>query len=401
MLQEKIKCAVLMPFEKSYSFVYESIKAACNEFNSRPKKTKIESLRADDDYTSEGSKLESITTLIANCNIGIIDITGSRPNVLWEFGYCVALNKKIIILLRKGAEDKIPFNVSNREFISYEFSVDGLNVLKENLVNTFLKEFSDDNNKQRSLRFDPDINTYLMNIENGLRKIEFDSLLQNLAKGEFQRLNRRIKDLQKGKFDLRNRKPRQEIIQYYSDYVSQLNESGCEFYTITRLAFWKEITDEGKNSEYFIENVNAVLRGTSIKRVFLFSESELNSLHTHNRWLLQTLRSHCEESTEYEDKFEVKFYVSKNFKSDAEKYPNLAIWKKDTQQLLFFPTYLQNSKQEWNLKQTDFVYFRNGEGGYPKKNLELINKHSLLFKRLWEKAQTLTQEKINGWNNNK
>ena len=46
----------------------------------------------------------------------------------------------------------------------------------------------------------------------------------------------------RGQFDLRNEKPNREIIEYYVDYLSQLDSADCGFDTVTFFSFWEEIT---------------------------------------------------------------------------------------------------------------------------------------------------------------
>jgi hypothetical protein len=393
-----LNCAFFMPFDNSFSFVRQTLKEVINKY--RYKSTDFESepdsegsqLKvkiSDEEYTSDKSKIDHITTLIELCDFAIVDITGSRANVIWELGYCQALGKRVVIIKRDDDKSEIPFNILDREIMRYEFSAAGLEWFKVKLttqLHELIKRLYED---KQTLLHDPEIKGYINTLREGLSNIDKDSLLRNLAKGEFQRLDRRIKSLQEGRMDLRNKKPLKEVIEHYTAYVSQLDKDGCNFDTITFPGFWRDITDGGTNFDYFHANISAVRRGTNIRRIFIVNEND----YKEDKVLMSVLEKHLDmvkieknklKDTDKEVRLKVKIYFSDDLKSTLNEYPNLAIWSKEDQRLLFYPT---QEKDAISMQQTDFIYHKKSEYLELDKNQEEIRKKEELFDLLWNKAE--------------
>lgn len=62
-----------------------------------------------------------LTTIIKNIfssNIIICDITCSNPNVMWELGVAMTMNKPVIII-KEDSNEKPPFDISGFQYITY------------------------------------------------------------------------------------------------------------------------------------------------------------------------------------------------------------------------------------------------------------------------------------------
>lgn len=55
---------------------------------------------------------------LAGSAVVLADVTGARPNVMYEVGYALALGKPVIQLRAQGS-DELPFLVRNRDTLEY------------------------------------------------------------------------------------------------------------------------------------------------------------------------------------------------------------------------------------------------------------------------------------------
>ena len=397
--KEEIICALFTPYEDKFSFVREAISNTVIEINKNIKESDGESpfyeykdLRVDDIPETRGSKVTQIIKLIEKCDIAIVDITNERANVYWELGYCTAMDKPIIIICQKfkGTEfyDNIAFNIKNREVKLYDLSVKGLIELEKYLFDVLISELELILPLKKSLAVDKDINSVRQEIIIGLKEIDKNSLLKSLVLGEFERLNGRMKRLKNGFFDLRNRKPLSEIINYYSNYVSQLNEEGATFDTITLKNFWKNITNNYSDFTYFEANKSAAQKGTIIRRIFILQKDDLlNSDPFYNSVLLPHFNM-----TRRNKRFQAKVYIcldKEEFDTIIDDYPNLAIWtRNNNQHLLFRPRHKGD-----DFERTDFYYYEDGNYSY-EENKKQIDDSANFFKRIWENEQSLPLEDV-------
>jgi hypothetical protein len=124
---EPRKAFVVMQFSDPYNQVYSDvIKLACTEF-------KLEALRADEMY-GPGIIIKDVVDQIQRSQVVIADITPANPNVYFEVGYALALQKPIILLAaRTTPETRLPFDVSAFRVLFYEDSIGGKAKLEEGL----------------------------------------------------------------------------------------------------------------------------------------------------------------------------------------------------------------------------------------------------------------------------
>jgi hypothetical protein len=122
---EKPKAFVVTQFSSPYDNIYTLIiKKLCNE-------RQIEALRADEIY-GPGLIIRDIIQRITSSQILIADITPCNPNVYFEIGYALALNKPIILLAEKGT--KLPFDVSPFRVLFYENTLTAREVFETELL---------------------------------------------------------------------------------------------------------------------------------------------------------------------------------------------------------------------------------------------------------------------------
>jgi predicted Rossmann-fold nucleotide-binding protein len=124
---------VIMPFG-GFDDVYEKIRLAVGDAERRV--GHIECHRADQQRT--GTLDESIFRAIEEARLLIVDLTGNNGNVLLEYGYGLALNKKAILLNQRPGEALT--DLKNRKQIPYERGAGGFRLLQADLADA-IREF--------------------------------------------------------------------------------------------------------------------------------------------------------------------------------------------------------------------------------------------------------------------
>ncbi len=120
---------VVMPFAEPYDTVHgEVIQKVCVQAG-------VDPIRGDE-RVGPGMILTDIIRDISDCNLLIVDITPTgegkfNPNVFYELGYAHALNKRAILLARKGTT--LPFDISAFRTVFYEDSIGGKSALENAL----------------------------------------------------------------------------------------------------------------------------------------------------------------------------------------------------------------------------------------------------------------------------
>ena len=116
-LQPKPFIFVLMPFDKTFSDIYQfGIKGAAEDIGAYAE-------RLDDQIFTDGI-LDRIFNQINRADVIVADMTARNANVFYEVGYAHALGK-IVLLLTQDAED-IPFDLKHRQHVVYGQSIDNL-----------------------------------------------------------------------------------------------------------------------------------------------------------------------------------------------------------------------------------------------------------------------------------
>jgi hypothetical protein len=121
---QKPRAFVVMEFSPSFDDLYSQvIKSICTEYE-------VESLRADE-IAGPGFIVGDIVQQIAEAQLVIADVTPRNPNVFFEVGYALALQKPIILLAKKGTT--LPFDVAPFRVLFYEDTIGGKTKIEEGL----------------------------------------------------------------------------------------------------------------------------------------------------------------------------------------------------------------------------------------------------------------------------
>jgi hypothetical protein len=121
---DKPRAFAVMQFSAEFDDVYRDVvREVCVGYE-------LDVLRADE-VNGPGLVIGDIIRHIGASQLVIADITPSNPNVYFEVGYALALNKPTILLARKGTP--LPFDVAGFRVLFYEDSIGGKKKLEEGL----------------------------------------------------------------------------------------------------------------------------------------------------------------------------------------------------------------------------------------------------------------------------
>jgi len=125
--EKKKLCFVLMPFKDALKDVYwKAIKPACL-------KAGFDSLRVDELKGSFNIN-QKVIQYIFSSDVILADLTEWNPNVFYELGVAHAIDNKTILIIQK--HEKLPFDVSPYKCIHYEQTAEGLEELRECIIET-------------------------------------------------------------------------------------------------------------------------------------------------------------------------------------------------------------------------------------------------------------------------
>lgn len=102
----------LMPFNRSFKSVYESIKNGCSE-------KKIRCSRSDDSY-NPGNLLRQILISIVESKFVFAVLDGRNPNVFYELGLCHAIGKPVFLVAHFNSIDNLPFDITSSRLLLYK-----------------------------------------------------------------------------------------------------------------------------------------------------------------------------------------------------------------------------------------------------------------------------------------
>jgi nucleoside 2-deoxyribosyltransferase len=122
-----MRILMIMPFEESFKDVHaacqqavDSAKAHAGGEQPHPRADllqEIELYRVDDGHGAV-SIMDDLLKHMKESTLCIVDISGNNPNVLWELGYAMALEKPIIMLAQDV--ESAPFDVSAYRTLQYD-----------------------------------------------------------------------------------------------------------------------------------------------------------------------------------------------------------------------------------------------------------------------------------------
>jgi hypothetical protein len=104
---------VIMPFEPEFDDVYSTIKQTVE---SATISQSGRCFRLDENRPA-GRITDRLLGELRTATCCIADLTGNKPNVMWEVGFAMALSKPIIVLTQSAIE--LPFDIKDLQSIQY------------------------------------------------------------------------------------------------------------------------------------------------------------------------------------------------------------------------------------------------------------------------------------------
>lgn len=109
-----MNCFVIMPFSRDFDDVYTAIKSSVEGALAT---TGGRCFRLDEARPA-GRITDRLLTELQAASICVADLTGNKPNVMWEVGYAMALDKPIIIVTQSLQE--LPFDLKDMQSLEYD-----------------------------------------------------------------------------------------------------------------------------------------------------------------------------------------------------------------------------------------------------------------------------------------
>jgi nucleoside 2-deoxyribosyltransferase len=128
--QDNNRCFVIMPFADEFNHIWEAIQEVGT------KECHLTVNRADS-HTKQSDLIGNVFSHLNDCDLVVIDITGSNLKVIFEFGYAVAQNKYIIPITQGKVRD-LPSDLRAYLFLTYHN--DQIDEFKINLRKRFREE---------------------------------------------------------------------------------------------------------------------------------------------------------------------------------------------------------------------------------------------------------------------
>ena len=108
-----MNCFVIMPFEPQFDDVYAAIKQAVETAVEHP-----DSCSRLDENRPAGRITDRLIQELRSATFCIADVTDEKPNVMWELGYAMALDKPTIVITQSIS--KLPFDVADVQTVPYD-----------------------------------------------------------------------------------------------------------------------------------------------------------------------------------------------------------------------------------------------------------------------------------------
>ena len=129
-----MNCFVIMPFAREFDDVYTHIKMSVESaIASQP----VRCFRLDESRPA-GRITDRLLEEIRASTLCVADLSGLKPNIMWEVGYAMALGKPAIIVTQD--EGELPFDIKDMHSIRYNrnYLSDTLGAhLKRAVIDTF------------------------------------------------------------------------------------------------------------------------------------------------------------------------------------------------------------------------------------------------------------------------
>lgn len=331
----------------------------------------------------------------------------SRPWVAFECGVGEALECTIypVVFDIEPREVKEPFSNRQAAHALDRKSVERviLQILEDEGVSAtnlerHLDEYMESAEKayqsgRESLLQDPHVTGLIGRLQIGIEAARADSIMKGFVINELDRIATRVELVERGEFELRNERPPDEVIEYYSRYLEQLSGKGCQYYTVSTREFWLAITNQGESFGYQVANELAAQRifDGQIKRVFLLDLDRYPDKQVPGSDpLASILEAHLSATKKSQGAISTRVLFSRDYKRDLKTYQNFAVWKRGVESVLILPEYRDGGgDREQTMTRTKFLFARAGEQAeWSKENLrrieESIQKCSILHEQAHE-----------------
>jgi nucleoside 2-deoxyribosyltransferase len=109
-----VNCFVIMPFAPEFDDVYATIRASVEAAS---REGSLRCFRLDESRPA-GRITDRLVQELQSASLCIADLTGGKPNVMWEVGYAMALGKPTIIINQNMGE--MPFDIRDMQTLQYD-----------------------------------------------------------------------------------------------------------------------------------------------------------------------------------------------------------------------------------------------------------------------------------------
>lgn len=106
---EAALASAMMPFDASFTPVYESIRQAAENVGLR--------CRRADDIWENAAIIQDVVALIDRSRVVVCDCSGRNPNVFYEAGVAHTLGREVILIAQ--SEHDIPFDLRHLRYVRY------------------------------------------------------------------------------------------------------------------------------------------------------------------------------------------------------------------------------------------------------------------------------------------
>ncbi len=108
-----MNCFVIMPFAEEFDDVYAAIKSSVESaLGGHGTCSRL------DESRPAGRITDRLLGEIQSATLCVVDVTGNRPNVMWELGYAMALGKPTILVTQNLSD--LPFDIRDLQTLSYD-----------------------------------------------------------------------------------------------------------------------------------------------------------------------------------------------------------------------------------------------------------------------------------------
>jgi hypothetical protein len=109
-----MNCFVIMPFSPEFDDVYAAIKIGVEAALS----TRAGTCYRLDEARPAGRITDRLLAELRTASVCVADLTGNKPNVMWEVGFAMALEKPVIVITQ--SQNELPFDLRDMQSLQYD-----------------------------------------------------------------------------------------------------------------------------------------------------------------------------------------------------------------------------------------------------------------------------------------